>query len=224
MSLLLLFSLAYGGSSMAVLFADRVKVNTATTGTGTINLGTAVSGYRTFATAASAGSLTSGCTVYYVIEDGANWETGSGTYTAGSPDTLSRTVAASSAGGTTAISLSGSAIVYIATTTQSIYSAIITGGTIDGSVIGGTTPAAGTFTTANFGSSTGAKINLFSTTYGFGIASFELTVFVPSAGAVIYRPGYGSGTSWGQIDSTGLNAMPVGATTASTGAFTTITS
>lgn len=133
---------------MAVQWADRVKVTTATTGTGTINLGAAVAGFRTFAAAVTAGSLASGATVYYVIEDtGSAWETGSGTYTAGTPDTLTRTVSASSAGGTTAISLSGSAVVYIAPTAASLVTAQITSGTIDGTVIGPTTLASGAFTT-----------------------------------------------------------------------------
>jgi hypothetical protein len=105
---------------MAVQWADRVKVSTVTTGTGTLSLGSAVSGFRTFASAVTDGALASGATVYYVIEDAPNWETGTGTYTAGSPDTLTRTVTASSSGGTTAITLSGSAVVYIASTAASL--------------------------------------------------------------------------------------------------------
>lgn len=100
---------------MTAVYADRVWVGTATTGTGTINLGTALTGYRTFASAVTAGNLASGNTVYYAIVDGSAWEVGLGTYTAGSPDTLTRSVAASSAGGT-AISLDGTATVFITLT------------------------------------------------------------------------------------------------------------
>jgi len=133
---------------LAFLFADRVRVNTSTTGTGTINLGSALSGFRTFAAAVTAGSLSSGCQVYYAIEDsGSTWETGSGTYTTGSPDTLTRTVAASSSGGTTALSLSGSANVYITLTAASTVTALLTGGTIDGTAIGSTTASTAAFTT-----------------------------------------------------------------------------
>ncbi|WP_293875555.1 hypothetical protein [Sphingomonas sp. UBA978] len=85
---------------------DRVKVATATTGTGTITLGAASSGYRTFASAYTTDRLVS-----YVIEDGAAWETGVGTYSV-SGNTLTRTMDASSTGST--LSLSGSATVAIA--------------------------------------------------------------------------------------------------------------
>lgn len=92
---------------MAYPVYDRVKMTTATTGTGTITLGSAVSGYRSFATA----GVTDGSTVNYVIEDGTSWEIGTGTYTS-SGTTLSRTVVASS-NANAAITLSGSANVFI---------------------------------------------------------------------------------------------------------------
>ena len=86
---------------------NRAKMTTATTGTGTITLGSAVDGYQTFADA----GVADGETVRYVIEDGTAWEIGTGTYTA-SGTTLSRTVTESS-NADAAINLSGSAIVYV---------------------------------------------------------------------------------------------------------------
>lgn len=89
---------------MATVWKDRVGVVTSTTGTGTITLGSAISGYQALA-AGDDGKI-----VYYTIKDGAAWETGAGTYTH-SGTTLSRTLVASSTG--SLLSLSGSAEVYL---------------------------------------------------------------------------------------------------------------
>ena len=96
----------------ALLF-NRARVATATTGTGTITLGSKVSNkYATFAEAGVANTNV----VTYTIEDGNDWEIGRGTYTS-SGTTLSRdTVLISSVGGTVGTSklnLSGAAEVCI---------------------------------------------------------------------------------------------------------------
>jgi hypothetical protein len=88
-------------------FVNRAKMTTATTGTGTITLGSAVDGFQTFANAGVANADV----VRYVIEDGTAWEIGSGTYTA-TGTTLTRTVDESS-NADSAINLSGSAVVYV---------------------------------------------------------------------------------------------------------------
>lgn len=89
-------------------YADRVKETTATTGTGTLTLAGAVVGFRTFMSALVDGDL-----VPYVLEaaNGTDWETGIGTYSAG---TLARTVISASSNSNNALNLAaGSHTVYL---------------------------------------------------------------------------------------------------------------
>ena len=100
---------------MAVL-KNRAKMSTSATGTGSpITLGSAEDGYQTFADAGVANADV----VRYVIEDGNNWEIGTGTYTS-SGATLSRTVSESS-NSDAAINLSGSATVFIGATAEDVF-------------------------------------------------------------------------------------------------------
>ena len=103
-----------------VVLKNRAKVATSTTGTGSpIALGAAQDGYQTFA----ASGVADGDVVRYVLEDGNNWEIGTGTYTS-SGTTLSRTVSESSNAGA-AINLSGSATVFIGATAEDILSDVV---------------------------------------------------------------------------------------------------
>lgn len=126
-------------------FVNRAKVSTSTTGTGTITLGAAEDGYQTFAAA----GVGDGDSVRYTIEDGSNWEIGTGTYTA-SGTTLSRTPSESSNAGA-AINLSGGAVVFVTALatdfTSPTYTNLTTTGTVDFS--GATVSDLGTVTTAN---------------------------------------------------------------------------
>lgn len=70
---------------MAFVIADRVAETTTTTGTGTLNLAGATTGFQSFVSGVGTGNTT-----YYVITDNTDWEVGIGTVTSGSPDTLSR--------------------------------------------------------------------------------------------------------------------------------------
>lgn len=95
------------------LLFNRVKVSTATTGTGTVTLGAAFS--NAFCTFAEAG-VANGNVITYLIEDGNDFEIGRGTYTS-SGTTLSRNTVLlskiSGTSGTSKINLSGSAAVSI---------------------------------------------------------------------------------------------------------------
>ena len=84
---------------------NRAKMTTATTGTGTITLGSAVDGYQTFAAA----GVVNSDVVRYVIEDGDAWEIGLGNYSSG---TLTRGSIESS-NADAALNLTGNAVVYV---------------------------------------------------------------------------------------------------------------
>ncbi len=107
--------------------ANIARMTTATTGTGTVTLGSAVSSYLTFANA----GVQNGDVVTYVIEEGANREIGRGTYTS-SGTTLSRDTVLASTNGGSKINLAGAATVFIDAAAQDIQSDVaITGGTIN---------------------------------------------------------------------------------------------
>ena len=88
---------------MAFVLNDRVKETTTTTGTGTINLAGAATGFETFV----AGIGNSNVTYYCIAGQGtAEFEVGIGTVTDASPDTLSRTTILSSSNSDSAVNFS----------------------------------------------------------------------------------------------------------------------
>ena len=88
---------------MAFLVNDRVKETSTTTGTGTLSLAGAVSGFQTFV----AGIGNSNVTYYAIVNDsGTEFEIGIGTVTDASPDTLSRTTILESSNSDSAVDFS----------------------------------------------------------------------------------------------------------------------
>jgi hypothetical protein len=137
---------------MALVLADRVRETTTTAGTGTITLLGAVPSCQSFA------AVGNGNTTYYTIVaySGTEWEVGIGTYTA-SGTTLSRdTVLSSSNSGSLVNFSAGTKDVFVDYPAgRAVYEDAagnvdgypITGGTINNTTIGATTPSTGVFTT-----------------------------------------------------------------------------
>ena len=94
---------------MALILADRIKENTTTTGTGTIVLGGAQTGYQSFAVVGNAN------TTYYTIADqvGSNWEVGIGTYYTGNVSLARTTILSSSNAGAVANFTAGTKDVFV---------------------------------------------------------------------------------------------------------------
>tara|TARA_R100001082_G_scaffold1404_1_gene1180 strand:+ start:858 stop:2168 length:1311 start_codon:yes stop_codon:yes gene_type:complete len=88
---------------MALVLNDRVKETTTTTGTGTVNLAGAETGFETFVA-----GIGNSNTTYYAIahQTAAEFEVGLGTVTDASPDTLARTTVISSSNSDSAVNFS----------------------------------------------------------------------------------------------------------------------
>jgi hypothetical protein len=91
---------------MASVVANRAYMTTATTGTGTITLGSAMAGYQSF----DAAGIVNGNTVSFTIIDGLAWEVSTGVYIA-TGTMLTRVLEESSTG--SLLVLTGSAQVFI---------------------------------------------------------------------------------------------------------------
>ena len=126
---------------MALVLKDRVKETTNTSGTGTLTLLGATTGYQSFSSA-----IGNGNTTYYAISatGSALWEVGLGTVAAG---TLARTTILASSSGGTAITLPGTTFDVFVTypATKSVYgdnsargNALITGYTSTPTATGNT--------------------------------------------------------------------------------------
>lgn len=123
---------------------NLAKMTTSTTGTGTLTLDSAVSGFLTFAQA----GVQDGDIVSYGIVNGSSREVGTGTYTA-SGTTLTRSVI-NSTNSNALVSLSGSSIVFITALAKDVPSEIdYVEVTTDKNITATTAATAETFITGN---------------------------------------------------------------------------
>ena len=164
---------------MALVVYDRVQETTTTSGTGSVTLLGAVSGFQSFAVVGNTN------TTYYTITDGAAWEVGIGTYSTSGPTLARTTVLSNSNGNTTPITLSGGlAQVFVTYTAEKSVNldasdnvtplGTIASGTWQGTTVG--VPYGGTGQTSYtdgqllIGNSTGNTLTKASLTAGTGIS------------------------------------------------------
>ena len=205
---------------MAFNVFDRVQETTTTTGTGTVTLGGAVSGFQSFFNA----GFNNGDTTYYCITSGTAWEVGLGTFTTG-PNSLARTTILSSSNFNSAITLAGTSNVFcVYPASKSVYRDSsgnvagynLTAGTINSTTVGATSASTGAFTTLSASSTvsgTGFSTYLASPPAIGGTAAAAGSFTTLSASSTV------SGTGF----STYLASPPaIGGTTAAAGSFTTL--
>lgn len=177
---------------MALVLKDRVKETTTTTGTGSISLAGAVSGYQAFST------IGDGNTTYYTIVGGTQWETGVGTYST-SGNTLARTTLLASSTGSAIDFAAGSKDVFCGMPADKVITndigtlAVTHGGT------GQTSYTDGQLLIGNTTGNTLAKATLTAGT-GISVTNGSGSITVANSGVTAY-PGSGiavsTGSAWG---------------------------
>jgi len=147
---------------MPLVVSDRIQQTGTANTTVSFTLSATTTAYQSFAVVGN------GNTTYYAATDGTNWEVGLGTYSTTGP-TLTRTTILSSSNYNTAVTFSGTVTVWcdypaskavIQDSSNNVTGYAISGGTIDNTVIGATTPAAGTFNTLIGGKSSTTYVTI----------------------------------------------------------------
>lgn len=176
---------------MPLTYGNRIKVQASgTPGTSAFVLGTPVSGYQSFASAGIADTNT----VRYVIEDGVNWEIGTGTYSSSGPEVARNLVTQSSAGGTTKILATSAATIMVSVAAGDFLPS--DGGTVTGTVVLPSTTSIGTVSSTEIGYLDGvtsaiqtqfnAKAPISSPTLTGTIALSGATAFSSSIAEAVY--------------------------------------
>lgn len=203
---------------MALIIADRVQETSTTTGTGTLTLAGAVTGFRTFGSV-----MTNGDTIYYTITDqtqSANWEVGVGTW--GTGGTLARTTILASSTGSAVNFTSGALYVFgTYAADKAVYkdlndkvglTASTTGSANQGAIYYGTLGFSDQNTLASFQSNVNSYNQLVvQNTSSLSAASADLTICNDISTASTYYANFGINSSgWGgTLGTNSLNAPSV---------------
>jgi hypothetical protein len=191
---------------MALVIADRVRETSTTTGTGTLTLAGAVSGFQTFSTA-----IGNTNTCYYTIVNGSEWEVGLATIAAG---TLARTTVLKSSNAGSAVNFSAGSKDVFATypadqavltdATQTLTNKTLTSPTLTSPVLG--TPSSGTLSSCTVdGTNSVGFLNIPQNSQ-----SAAYTLVLADAGKHIFHPSGDANARTYTIPANSSVAYPVG--------------
>jgi hypothetical protein len=203
---------------MALVVYNRIQETTTTSGTGSITLLGAVSGFQSFAVVGNTN------TTYYTITNDAQWEVGIGTYSTSGPTLARTTVLSNSSGNTSPITLSGLSQVFVTYTAEKSVNldasnnvtplGTIASGTWQGTTVGvpygGTGQSSYTDGQLLIGNTTGNTLTKASLTAGTGIS------ITPGSGSISIASTVAAGVTITNDTTTATSLFPT-FTSATTG-------